>query len=399
MAFLRHKIRMDQPQKIKILHVAATSTGGVGQVILDLVKHRNKNTFDTSVAFGAGYWLDREFLTLENQTHILPLTRKISICGAIGSIAFLYRLIKKERYDIVHSHTSIGGLVGRIAGWLAGVPVVIFHIHSLASHPHQNTWKRKFYWCIERLLDMVTDHYISVSEHYKQMGCKSGLFAASKVDTIANGLGTPPLSKKDKVVMRAQLREQLALSPQSFVVGSVTRLEPQKAVDVLIEGFSLFAQRNPNAHLLIAGDGYLRNDLEMLSQKLKIRKQVHFLGWREDVRDLLTVFDVFALSSRWEGLPIAILEAMSCHCPVVSTAIGGVPEIIESEYNGLLIPDGDAVSLGKALLRIFQDQTFSARLAEKAFLHFEKKFSIERMVHEHEALYRRLLCMAPAQNR
>ncbi|MBT8439612.1 MAG: glycosyltransferase family 4 protein [Gammaproteobacteria bacterium] len=377
-------------ERIKILHVAATTTGGVGQVILDLLKHLDKDEFDVSVAFGQGYWLDKEFATLDNRKQLLPLTRKISILGSIKSIIILYKLIKKEGFDIVHTHTSIGGLVGRIAAWLAGVPVVIFHIHALASHPHQNPLKRKVFWILERLLDLITDHYISVSEEYKRQGCSSGLFSPSRVDTIINGAEPSPLPPKAKADTRAKLRKQLAIAPDTFVVGTVTRLEPQKAVHVLIKGFSLFTQKHPEVQLLIAGDGYLHNQLELLTEKLDVHEQVHFLGWRDDVRELLTVFDVFALSSRWEGLPIAILEAMSGRCPVISTSIGGIPEMIESELDGLLVPEDDDEMLFQALQRVYQNQALAERLAKNALNSFENKFSMARMIKQHEALYKRL---------
>ncbi len=373
-----------------MLHVAVTTTGGVGQVILDLLKHHDRERFDVAVAFGAGYWLDKEFAALDNRKYILPLTRKLSLWRVIKSIVILHRLIKKEGYDIVHTHTSIGGLVGRIAARSAGVPVVIYHIHALASHPYQHPLKRKIFWLVERFLDRLTDQYISVSENYKRLGCESGLFPASKVETIINGVEPSPFELQNRRAVRRELRKQLDISSELFVVGTVTRLEPQKAVHILLEGFSRFAEKCPDVLLLVAGDGYLFEELQQVSEKLGLQQRVRFLGWREDVRELLTVFDVFAMSSRWEGLPVAILEAMSTLCPVVSTAVGGIPEMIETGYDGLLVPEEDSKALGDTLQEIYQDRAFAKRLAENALSGFKKKFSVARMIEQHEDLYQRL---------
>jgi glycosyltransferase involved in cell wall biosynthesis len=379
-----------QPKRLKVLHVTVTTTGGVGQVIYDLLRHFDKERFEVAVAFGAGYWLDKEFAALENRRYLLPLTRKISLWGAVRSILFLRRLIRQERYDIVHTHTSIGGLVGRIAAWTSGVPVVIHHLHALASHPWQNPVKRGIYWVAERLLDRITDRYIAVSEDYKRLGSTTGIFAAAKVATIINGAEAHPYPAQTAAALRSDLRRSLGLAPEAFVVGTVTRLEPQKAVHLLIEAFARLTRTAPNAELVIAGDGYLRDQLQQLAKSLDVQERVHFLGWREDARALLTAFDVFALSSRWEGLPIAILEAMAASCPVVSTAIGGIPEIITSGQDGLLVPADDPQALEAALQRVHQDPLFARSLAQNALACFADKFSLTRMVEQHESLYCRL---------
>ncbi|MCI0624010.1 MAG: glycosyltransferase, partial [Acidobacteria bacterium] len=213
----------------RILHVTATTTGGVGLLILFLVKHLDPRAFELSVAFGRGYLLDRSFDEAGVTVHTLSTSRRVGLLSILKGTLEVYRILSRGHYDIVQSHTSVGGVIGRLAGWAARTPVVIWTVHGLGAHPGHPPWKRTLLGLIERLLDCFTGHYVAVSQDLRDQGMRAGIYRADKVTVIPNGLQFDHAPSSFDITAK---RRAFGIPEGCPVIGTVTRLEPQKAIDV-----------------------------------------------------------------------------------------------------------------------------------------------------------------------
>jgi glycosyltransferase involved in cell wall biosynthesis len=372
---------------LRVLHVAATTTGGVGLLILYLSRRLDPREFNLSVAFGRGYLLDGRFDEAGVPVHTLSTSRRVSLLSILKGTFEVYRLLSREQYDIVQSHTSVGGVIARLAALAARTPVVLWTVHGLGAHPGHAPWKRAILRRLEALLDRITDHYVAVSEDLREQGTRAGIFRSDKVTVIPNGLHLEDLPSKFDA---AAQRKALAIPEGCPVIGTVTRLEPQKAIDVLLRAVSLLNARVPNLVTLIAGDGTHRAKLETLAEHLGLGERVRFLGWRSDAVELLGALDVFCMTSRWEGCPMVLLEAMAMRCPVVASDIGGVREIVVHPDTGLLVQPDNPEAVAAAILRLLASNTERARMGQAARRRIEQCFNAEGMLQAYAQLYREL---------
>lgn len=373
--------------RLRVLHVTATTTGGVGLLILSLCKQLDPQQFDMSVAFGRGYLLDQNFETSGVTVHALSTSRRVGLWSTLKATLQLYRILSRGNYDIVQSHTSVGGVIGRIAGWAARTPVVLWTVHGLGSHPGHGAWKRALIRIVERQLDRLTDHYVAVSNDLMNEGVRAGIFRSSKVTVIPNGLKSDHVPRFFDVPAQ---RRVLGIPEGCPVIGTVTRLEPQKANDDLLRAVALVTRHAPNLVTVIAGDGPQRAALEDLTAKLGLTGRVRFLGWRSDAVEVLGALDVFCMSSRWEGCPMVLLETMAMRRPVVATDIGGVREIVVDEKTGLLVPPGDPKAMAAAILRLLRASREREEMGAAGRDRIEREFSAQRMLSSYASLYKKL---------
>lgn len=374
--------------KLRILHVTATTTGGVGLLILFLVKCLDPRAFEQSVAFGRGYLLDRSFDEAGATVHTLSISRRAGILSILRGTLEVYRILSRGHYDIIQSHTSVGGVIGRLAGWASRTPVVLWTVHGLGAHPGHPAWKRTLLRIVESALDWFTDHYVAVSQDLRDQGVRAGIYLAKKVTVIPNGL---QFDHVPSTFDSAAKRRALGIPAGCPVIGTVTRLEPQKDNAVFLRAVARVVSRVPNLVTLIAGDGPERKELEGLAAHLGLTGRVRFLGWRDDAVELLGALDVFCMSSRWEGCPMVLLEAMAMRCPVVATDIGGVREIVINEETGLLVAPGDPEALAEAVLRLLVTDATRERMAAAGRRRVEQHFSAENMLAAYTRLYRNLV--------
>jgi len=377
---------IDKP--VRILHVTATTTGGIGLLLLYLAKHLDKKKFDVTVAFGPGYMLDEEFFKEGISVYTISISRKIAPFSIVKGFLQIYRLIKEKRFDIVHSHTSVGGLIGRIAGKLAGVPVVIWSIHGFASHEGQNRFKKYFFLLIEKLLDKFTDHYVAVSEALKKEGIQNRILTSNKITVIHNGIELRNYNKNFNVI---QKKKELGIEMSRTIIGTVTRFEPQKAIHDFLVSVSYVKKTYPDIKVVIAGDGPLRREIEKLINDLKLNDNITLLGWRNDVPEILAVLDIFCQSSLWEGCPMVLLEAMAVGKPIIATDVGGVKEIVEDDNTGILVPPADPKAMGDAIVKLINNKEKAIKMGMNGRKRAESFFNMDFMLTKYERLYQDLL--------
>jgi glycosyltransferase involved in cell wall biosynthesis len=293
----------------------------------------------------------------------------------IFSARRLARVIRDEHIDIVHAHTSHSHTIACMAVWFAkrGVAVVSRRVDFVPSSNRFSRWKYRW-----------PRQYIAISRKIAQVLEEFGV-PAERIAIVHSAIDparfdVPPLP-----------RESLPVPADAFLIGNVAALVGHKDQQTLLRAMPLVIERLPHAHLLIAGEGKLRGELEALARELNVQDHVHFLGYRKDVPQLLRALDLFVLSSKEEGLGTSVLDAMAAGVPVVATQAGGIPEMVRDAETGLLVPVGDAEALAEAMLRMAVDGELVARCKTAAEDMVGKEFVADRMVEENVAVYEALL--------
>ena len=322
--------------------------------------------------------------------YIPSLQREISPFVDAVSIARLARIIREFRPHILHTHTAKAGAVGRLAAQAAGrarPPVVVHTFHGHVLRGYFGAGKTEVFRRLEKTLARATDALIAVSPEVRDDLVSLGIAPAAKIAVIRLGLDLDARTTAPADA-RSALRAELAIPDDAFVVGWLGRMTEIKRVEDLLRGFASVSE---DAHLLLAGDGPLRHDLEALGRDLGLGQRAHFVGFRDDVGSVYAASDVIALTSMNEGTPVTMIEALAAGRPVVSTDVGGVSDVVESGRSGLLVAPGDVDALSAALSRLENAPEERARMGEAGRESVRDRYSVPRLVRDVDALYRDLL--------
>lgn len=360
---------------IKVLHVLSdTNVGGAGRYIFNLLSNKEETSFEASVACPKGGKLEKE---LRNRSIKVFALEGGESSTNMSQIKSLRRIISQEKFDIVHTHASFAG---RIAGKMAGAKVVMTR-HSLISG-RTSLIKRMITRLISRIF---TDKIIAISRAVKINLIESGV-PADMITIIYNGIDTTKFEG-----IKGTLRKELNTAPDIPIIGMVARLVPEKGYEYAINAFYRVLKDYPNALLVIIGSGSLEKSLKNMCSELGIENNVVFMGYRQDVENLMADFDLFVLSSVSEGLGLSLLEAMALGKPVVATITGGIPEVIKDGTNGLLVQPGNDVYLAENMVKILSDRDLARRLGDEAKKTVVEKFSSKTMIEKTEKVYQEVL--------
>jgi glycosyltransferase involved in cell wall biosynthesis len=304
----------------------------------------------------------------------------------------VYKLVKLMRDfqpDVVHTHTAKAGFTGRIAARIAGVPVVVhtFHGHVFRGY-FSPTLTRVFIW-IERLAARLTDTIIVLTEGLRRELAEDYRIARKRKFTVLPlGLDLEPFARQPR--RTGAFRAAYGIPPGALLIGIVGRLTAVKNHALFLEAASHVRAAIPNAHFVIVGDGELRADLERQIDALGLRGCVTLTGWIRDTERVYADLDAAAISSVNEGTPVTVIEALSAGVPVVATAVGGLPDLLEGGALGALVPSGDADALAGALIRALQTPPTPEQTARTQQTMIER-YGIDRLVRDLDSLYRALL--------
>ena len=327
------------------------------------------------------------------------LVREVNPLKDLLALLALYRHIRRGRYAIVHTHSGKAGMLGRWAAWSAGVPVIIHTVHGWSHHERQHPLVRRFYILLEQLTAPITDKLIVVSPRNTEKGLADHIATPEKYVTIRSGIDLENFRHPERP--REAVRAELGIPSDAPVVGTVTRLSAQKAPLDFVSAAAQVAQQRPDAHFVVVGDGPLRAEVEAEIAARDLTERVHLTGLRRDVPDLMHSFDIFALSSLWEGLPRVLPQAMAAGLPIVATAVDGNAEAVVAPLpfsnrsvsdgvNGFLTPPGNPQAFADALLNLLTDPKLATRMGQ-AGLDRVDEFSACKMVRDIAALYECLL--------
>jgi len=408
------RMSMQTGRPVPVVHIITKlELGGAQQNTLFTLSHLDRERFAPFLIAGCGGLLDEEASGSEAlRTIWVPsLVREIRPWRDLKSLLALRRHLARIRAEagpvmIVHTHSSKAGILGRWAARLAGATAIIHTYHGFGFHDGQPWWVRHFFIWMERLTGRVTDGVIVVSSSNQRLVERLGLFGAHGVSggdgrsasvLIRSGIdfasfrsaGTD--AAHDEVAgRRVATRAALGVPPEVPVVVTVACLKPQKAPDDLLTVAGRVLREVPEVRFLVAGDGELRPQLEARIRDEGLEGRVTLLGWRRDVPQLLRAADCFLLTSRWEGLPRAVLEALLAGLPVVATAADGVTDVVRDGVNGYVVPIGDSVRLAERLLELVRAPALRRRMGAAAAA-LPDEFDIHAMVRRQETLYAELL--------
>jgi glycosyltransferase involved in cell wall biosynthesis len=321
------------------------------------------------------------------------LGREIRPVADLFTLWQLYRVIRECRPAIVHTHTAKAGVLGRIAARLAGVPVVVHTYHGHVLRGYFGPLKTAFFRRLETALNRVTDVAITVSTALRDDLAEMGVAPREKIRVVPLGLD---LARFARPHARGELRTACGAGPEEVLIGVVGRLVPIKDIDCFLTAAAQVSRAAARARFAIVGDGELRAVLERKAADLGLGARLTFVGWRKDLESVYADLDVVVNSSRNEGTPVALIEAMAAGRPVVATAVGGTSDLLGGGARGRLVPAGDPAALARAIVETLDQAEDSARRAHAARDYVLSHHSVDRLLHDIDELYRELLPPAAA---
>ena len=291
----------------------------------------------------------------------------------------LYRLLRRERVDVLHSHKFGSNLWGTVVGRLARVPVIVAHEHtwSYEGQPLRKLADRA-------VIARGSSAFVAVSREDQRRMIEVERIRPEDTLFIPNGIPAPPAASGNDG------RAELGIPADAPVIGTVSVLRPQKALDVLLRATKILVQEFPGLRVLIAGEGDRRFALEDLATELGLDDTVMFLGVRTDVPDVLESLDVAVSTSDFEGSPLSVMEYMAAARPIVATRVGGVPDLIDDGVQGRLVDPQDPAAFAEAVAGLLRDPQGARQMGERARERRRSEFDIDVMVRRLEALYEKL---------
>lgn len=382
-------------ERIRVLRIIARLNIGGPAIHATLLTERlDPIRYDSRLVAGRegpqeGNYLDLHGQSVAQLTIVPELGREIQGWADLKALRALLRLMREFRPHIVHTHTAKAGTLGRLAARFARVPVVVHTYHGHVFHGYFSPSKTKIFLAIERWLARGADRLLTVSEQVRRELLDLGIGTPEQLTVLPLGLDLDRFLACEKV--RGELRAELGARPDTPLVGIVARLVPIKRHEWFLAAAAKVVEKYPNCQFLLIGDGERRQELEALVRQLGLTSQVRFLGWRSDLERIYADLDFVALTSANEGSPVSLIEAMAAGRAVVSTRVGGAPDIVADGTAGLLVPPGDAAALAEAFTTLLADPQRRSHMGQAGRQRVYPAFSAQRLVQDMDQLYASLL--------
>jgi glycosyltransferase involved in cell wall biosynthesis len=380
---------------MRILHVVEATIAGVRTHVQVVTAGLDQRRFQSVVACP----LRRENACGDDQfvnyltsvgIPIVPVAMRRSISPRADGAALrrLVGLLQSQRFDVIHLHSSKAGFLGRLAARIAGSnAAVVYSPHGLSFLGNQSLAKRQLYLMLERIAGRLCDRIIAVSASEREIIAQAGLISPDRIVQIENGI--PPIALPAGFD-RSAMRRTLGQPGDAPLIGSVARLSAQKNPHLFLDAAAQVLRNQPDARFVWCGGGELFEPASAYARELGIEAACHFLGHRDDAHQVLAALDYFWLTSDYEGMPLALLEAMALRVPIIATDVVGTRDLLASGA-GLLVPRGDASALAAATVRLARDAGRSAALEAAGYAYYRANGTAERMIGALEQLYRTIV--------
>jgi len=386
-------------QKIKVVRIIARmNIGGPAIQAALLTGGLDNDRFSSILVTGQPSENEGDMSYLVWEKGIEPLVipemrREVNPLRDIVSFYKLYKFLRRERPDVVHTHTAKAGAIGRLAARTAGVPVVIHTFHGHIFHSYFGAVSTGCFLLIERFLSRITDKVIVVSNIQKDEIQRYLRMSESKIALIPLGFDLGRFLNYTTDSKRDSIREELGISRNATVVAIVGRLTSIKNHRMFLEvAREIKRQRSSmSIKFLIVGDGELRSRLLSLSETLGIGRDVVFAGWRRDMEDIYYASDIVALTSLNEGTPVSIIEALASGKAVVATDAGGVRDIVRDGVWGFVVAKNDVGAFAERVLTLLDDGDKRTEFGRRGRDFVKRRHSKERLIYALQELYREQL--------
>jgi glycosyltransferase involved in cell wall biosynthesis len=346
---------------------------GAERLLADVLRHRSAAYRFSVVCLIRGGELEREIEAMG--VPVTVLGRRMTYSPAL--LWRLVRWLRRERADVVHTHLFTADAYGRVAARLAGVRGVYSTVHST------NVWKDALHRRIDWLLARVSTKVIAVSAEVAQVLRERDGVPEGRIAVVENGIDLQRVAGATGEGVRAEF----GIPASAPLIGLVGRLHPAKGHADLIAALARLAAQGIGAHCLLIGSGELRDEIAAEVKRRGLQERVTFTGQRPDIPRLLAALDVLAMPSRWEGLPMTLLEAMAMGKAIVATRVGGIPSVVNDGREGLLVPPGDVAALAKALERVISDVPLRRAIEDRAREALLARYDVGRTARAYESLY------------
>jgi len=383
-------------EKIRVLRVIARlNIGGPALHATLLTERLDPQRYDSLLVAGTedpgeGNYLALQGKSLERLQVVPALGREIRGLQDLAAFVRLVRLMRQVRPHVVHTHTAKAGTLGRLAARLTGVPVVVHTYHGHVFRGYFSPVATRLFLAVERWLARRTDRLLTVSQTVRRELLELGVGTPDRLTVVPLGLDLEPFLTVDPSGGNG-LRRELGVEPGTPLVGIVARLVPIKAHEVFFAAAAMVSARRPETRFVVVGDGARRVELETMVERLGLARSVRFLGWRGDLPAIYRDVDVVVLTSRNEGSPVSLIEAMAAGRPVVATRVGGVPDLVEHGVNGYLVEPDQPSLVADAVLALLDEPERREALGRAGRKRVYPAFGAERLLRDIDTLYAALL--------
>ncbi len=374
----------------KVLQILEATTGGTRRHLMDVVMGLNRGIFNVTVLCSTlrNNAFIEDVAKMRNKgikVEIVEMKRSISPLSDLSAFFKIRSFIKKGNFQIVHTHSSKAGFLGRLAARSADVPCLLHTPHGFPFEMDVPNMARRFYRSLERYAARFTDCMICVCPHEKSVALHELQIPKHSIAVIENGIEPERIatSPGDSHLLRVEL----GIGRDAVIVGAIGRFTQQKGHADLIRAARAVVDEMPETQFLIVGDGELGQYLKAMIDRLTLGGNVRVLEAREGVGVLYSLFDILVLPSHWEGLPYVLLEAMAAAKPIVATDVGGIPDVITDMESGMLVPVGNKKALADAITMLAGDSELQERLGKCARERIEKSYRLSNMIESLESLY------------
>ena len=373
----------------KVLHIHTLPViSGSGINTLLTMTGLDEDRYEVEFACAVGGPLVDEVANRGIKFHpIRNFVQRISVYNDLMALLELVRLMRRQRYDIVHTHNSKAGFIGRLAAKIARVPIIVHTIHGFAFHEFEKPPWRILFICLEKFASRFTDKLITISEPLKKRGLDLGIGKPSQYITIYSGIEIDRFKLNFDVEKKKQ---EFGIKPNDFVIGAVSKLWKGKGHRCILHAAKRVVTKVPNVKFMFVGEGYLKEELERLVKQLGVSDYVIFTGFRTDIPEVTAVFDISVLASFFEGMGRVLLEAMVLGKPVIASRVGGIVDVVDDGKTGILVPPNDSAALAEAMIMLLSDGELRKKMGKAGKEKIDAKFSAKTMVNQIEKVYEEL---------
>jgi len=382
-------------KKIKIAQVITRlDWGGSTEILRTICCNLDKEIYDLKLIIGLTNYPSaktKEFLREFNDrvTVIPQLRRDINPLNDLLALIRLYLIFRSGKFDVVHTHTAKAGVLGRLAARLYGGSIIVHTPHGHNFYGYFGPTLSKIIIAIEKFLSSFTDKIIALTELEQKDLLRFKITGADRIVLIRQGLELDRYMQAN--IDKDKIKKELNIQPHENVLGMIGRLEPVKGPLYFVEAAKDIIEEFPETKFLIVGEGILRKRLERRIEILGLKEKFIFTGWREDMPEIISVLDLLIFPSLNEAVGMVLIEAQACGVPVVATEVGGIPEIVNNNRTGILVPAGDSKELARAVNCLLGDKQKRSQLSKEAQDWIKDKFKVQEMIDKLSELYKELI--------